>query len=145
MICSRFGIKKMKGEHVIFAARPDGFIRYGMISTAMSVVGIPFLPLVWLVARIAQDKYRYWLTNKRIILSSGFIGFNVRSIPLERISDVCLTRSFPEMVAGVSSLSIRDMTGESQMGQGLIAIADVSEFQKQILDEVQRVNSAQDL
>jgi uncharacterized membrane protein YdbT with pleckstrin-like domain len=123
----------MKGEHVIFAARPDGFIRYGMISTAMSVVGI------------AQDKYRYWLTNKRIILSSGFIGFNVRSIPLERISDVCLTRSFPEMVAGVSSLSIRDMTGESQMGQGLIAIADVSEFQKQILDEVQRVNSTQDL
>ncbi len=141
MIDARFGIAKLKGEELIFAAEPTGFVRFFMVSTALSIVGILFLPIVWIVASIAQNKYRYWLTNRRVILSSGFIGFKVRSIPLERISDVSLSKTLPEMLAGVSSLVDRDMTGEADQGKSLLAITDSSEYQKQILEEVQKVNS----
>lgn len=141
MIDSRFGIMKMDGEELIFAAEPDGFMRFLTVAAAISVVGIPFLPLVWLIGWISQDKYRYWLTNRRIILSSGFIGYKVRSIPLERISDVGLSRTLPEMLAGVSSIVIRDMTGEAMEGKSLLAIENAPELQRLILNEVRRVNS----
>lgn len=141
MIDARFGIARLQGEQLIFAAEPTGFVRYCMVVVAMSLFGIAILPLVWLCAIVAKDKYRYWLTNRRVILSSGFIGFKVRSIPLERISDVSLSRTFPEMLAGVSSLVVRDMTGETNEGKSLLAITDSSEYQRQILDEIRKVNS----
>jgi uncharacterized membrane protein YdbT with pleckstrin-like domain len=141
MIDARFGIARLQGEQLIFAAEPTGFVRYNLVVMALSVVGILLLPIGWICANVAKDKYRYWLTNRRVILSSGFIGFKVRSIPLERISDVSLSRSFPEMLAGVSSLVVRDMTGESDQGKSLLAITDSSEYQRQILDEIRKVNS----
>ncbi len=141
MIDARFGIMKMQGEELVFAAQPGGFVRYCLVTAALTVVGIVALPLVWLGATIAQDKFRYWLTNRRIILSSGFIGYKIRSIPLERISDVSLSRTLPEMLAGVSSIVIRDMTGEVEQGKSLLAIQGSPEYQRKILEEVQKVNS----
>ena len=141
MIDARFGIARLQGEQLIFAAEPTGFVRYYLVGVSLSVVGILFLPIVWICASIAKDKYRYWLTNRRVILSSGFLGFKVRSIPLERISDVSLSRTFPEMLAGVSSLVVRDMTGESLEGKSLLAINNSSEYQRQILEEVRKANS----
>jgi uncharacterized membrane protein YdbT with pleckstrin-like domain len=141
MIDARFGIMKMKGEELIFAAQPTGFVRFWLVSTALTVVGILVLPFVWIGALIAQDKFRYWLTNRRIILSSGFIGYKIRKIPLERISDVALSRTLPEMLAGVSSIVVRDMTGEAEQGKSLLAISDSAEYQRQILEEVAKVNS----
>ena len=141
MIDARFGIARLQGEQLVFAAQPTGFVRYCLTTAALSVVGILFLPLVWVLARISEDKYRYWLTNRRVILSSGFIGFQVRSIPLERISDVSLSKTFPEMLAGVSSLVVRDMTGEIDQGKSLLAIDNSPEYQRLILNEVRKVNS----
>ncbi|MEL7499815.1 MAG: PH domain-containing protein [Planctomycetota bacterium] len=141
MIDSRFGIMKMKGEEVVFYAEPNDLTQYWMIAATISIVGIVALPLVYLVGKISSNKYRYWLTNRRIILSSGFIGYTVRSIPLERISDVGLSRTLPEMMAGVSSIVVRDMTGEVMEGKSLVAVDNAPELQRQILNEVQRVNS----
>ena len=142
MIDARFGIQRMEGEEVLFATEQDGLVRLSVVTACLSIVGIVVAPLVWLFASIAQDKYRYWLTNRRVILASGFIGYTVRSIPLERISDVGLSRTLPEMMTGVSSVVVRDMTGEAQTGKSLVAInsAKASEFQRMILDEVQKVN-----
>lgn len=140
MIDERFGILAMEGEKLIFASAPDRLMRLALVGSLISVVGIPLIPLVWLVTRISQDKYRYWLTNRRVILSSGFIGYSVRSIPLERISDVGLSCSLIESLAGVTSVVVRDMTGEAESGKYLLAIQDGPERQRQILNEVQRVN-----
>ena len=141
MIDARFGIARLEGEEVIFAAQPTGLVRYFVVGFSLSIVGILVLPIVWLTARIANNKFRYWLTNRRMILSSGLFGFTVRSIPLERISDVSLSRTLPEMLAGVSSLVVRDMTGEAESGKSLLAISDSSEYQRLILEEVRKVNS----
>ena len=142
MIDDRFGIQRIEGEEVLFATEQDGLVRLSVATACLSIIGIVLTPLVWLLASISKDKYRYWLTNRRVILSSGFIGYNIRSIPLERISDVGLSRSLPEMLVGVSSVVVRDMTGEAQSGKSLLAIdsAKASDFQRMILDEVQKVN-----
>lgn len=142
MIDARFGIQKMDGEELIFATEQNGLVRLSLITACISIVGIVAAPLVWLGAIIAKDKFRYWLTNRRIILSSGFIGYRIRSIPLERVSDVGLSRTLPEMLSGVSSVVVRDMTGEAQSGKSLLAIdsSRAPEFQRLILEEVQKVN-----
>lgn len=137
----RFGIVLTEGEEVIFAAEPnDRFVWYHVIQAVVSIVGIPFSPLIGLGALIAKDKYRYWLTNRRVILSSGFLGYTVRSIPLERISDVGLSNTFVEILSGVKSVIVRDMTGEAQSGKWLLAVDNAPELQAQILEQVQRVN-----
>ena len=138
----RFGILLMDGEQLILEAAPtSGFERFFVISTCLTIVGILVAPLVYLGARISRNKFRYWLTNRRIILSSGFLGFRVRSIPLERVSDVALSNTLPEMLAGIRSVIVRDMTGESEAGKSLLAVEHAGEIQKRILEEVQRVNS----
>lgn len=141
MIDSRFGIMRTEGEELIFSAKPAGFIRFHVVSALLPIFTIPLIPFVWLYAKIAEPKYRYWLTNRRVILSSGFIGYKVRSVPLERISDVALHRTFPEMVAKVSSIHVRDMTGEVDSGKSLLAIDNAPEYQRQILDAVKKVNA----
>ena len=138
----RFGIMLMDGEQLILEAAPSsGFESFFVISACLTIVGILLAPLVYLGARISRSKFRYWLTNRRIILSSGFLGFRVRSIPLERVSDVALSNTFPEMLAGIRSVIVRDMTGEADSGKSLLAVEQAGEIQKRILEEVQRVNS----
>ena len=142
VIDPEFGIILMDDEELILSIKPTpGFITYGIVVACFTVVGILFLPIIYPLLRLAYGKYRYWLTNRRVILGYGLIGFRVRSIPLERISDVALSRTFPEIVAGITSVIVRDMTGETQTGKSLFAIDDAAETQKRILEEVRRVNA----
>lgn len=122
------------------------FVRNGKsFPPAWGAVVICFLPLLSLVwALIAQRRYHYWLTNKRVIWCHGFIGYQVRSVPLERIADVIISRSFYEMVAGMSSIVVRDMTGQARPGQDAsakwIGVMDAPEVQKRILEQIRKVN-----
>ncbi len=73
LLSKDFGIVLTEGEKVIFEAQPnDRFVFYFLCHSMLSVVGILVGPLVWLGASIAKSKYRYWLTNRRAILASGF-------------------------------------------------------------------------
>ena len=136
------GIMLMEGEELLLEARPnDGFVRYHVIAACATIVGILLVPFVYLFAQVAKTRFRYWLTNRRVIVSSGFIGYRVRSIPLERVSDVAFSRTFLEMVTGIQSVIVRDMTGEAESGKVLFALENAAEVQKRILEEVQRVNS----
>ena len=142
---SDFGIRLMDGEEVIFSLRPYRFVRYAVVSAAVTIVGIVFIPLAFLWAVIAKRRYHYWLTNKRVVWCHGFIGYRIRSVPLERIADVVISRTFPELVAGISSIDIRDMTGQTQPEMGLgakwIGVKNAPEIQKRILEEIRKVNA----
>jgi len=102
-----FGIRLMDGEQVLFSLRPYRFVRYAIILTAITVVGIVVVPLAYLWAMIAVRRYHYWLTNKRVIWCHGFIGYQVRSVPLERIADVVISRTLPELSRGGESDLLR--------------------------------------
>jgi uncharacterized membrane protein YdbT with pleckstrin-like domain len=141
---SDFGIRLMEGETVIFSLRPYRFVRYAVFAPAVSIVGIILIPFSLLWSLIAERRYHYWLTNKRVIWCHGFIGYKVRSVPLERIADVVISRTLPEMLAGTSSIVVRDMTGQAQPGADFgakwIGVQDAPEVQKRILEEVKKVN-----
>jgi uncharacterized membrane protein YdbT with pleckstrin-like domain len=141
---SDFGIRLMEGEEVIFSLRPYRFVRYAVTSVAITIVGIVLVPFALIWAVIAEHRYHYWLTNKRVIWCHGFIGYKVRSVPLERIADVVISRTLPEMVAGMSSIDIRDMTGQthspSSLGAKWIGVKDAPEIQKRILEQIKHVN-----
>ncbi len=142
---SDFGIRLMEGEQVIFSLRPYRFVRCAVYTVAITVVGIVLTPFVFLWAVIAERRYHYWLTNRRVIWCHGFIGYQVRSVPLERIADVVISRTLPELMAGISSIVIRDMTGEVQptavgFGAKWIGVRDAPEIQKRILEEIKQVN-----
>ena len=142
---SDFGIRLMDGEEVIFSLRPYRFVRFAVVSAAVAVIGIPLIPLAFLWAVIAKRRYHYWLTNKRVVWCHGFIGYRIRSVPLERIADVVISRTLPELLAGISSIDIRDMTGQTQpemgMGAKWIGVEDAPEIQKRILEEIRKVNA----
>ncbi len=141
---SDFGIRLMEGEEVIFSLRPYRFVRYAVIAVAITVVGIVFIPFAFLWAVIAVRRYHYWLTNRRVIWCHGFIGYQIRSVPLERIADVVISRTLPELIAGISSINIRDMTGQTLPTAGLgakwIGVMDAPEIQKRILEEIKKAN-----
>ena len=142
---SDFGIRLMEGEEVIFSLRPYRFVRYAVVSAAITVIGIAVIPFVYLWAVIAKRRCHYWLTNKRVVWCHGFIGYRIRSVPLERIADVVISRTLPELLAGISSIDIRDMTGQTQpemgMGAKWIGVTDAPEIQKRILEEIRKVNA----
>ena len=145
---SDFGIRLMEGEEVIFSLRPYRFVRYAVTTSAITIVGIVFVPFAFLWAVIAERRYHYWLTNKRVIWCHGFIGYQVRSVPFERIADVVISRTLPELIAGISSIDIRDMTGQTQAAQAFgggfgakwIGVKDAPEIQKRILEQIKQVN-----
>lgn len=146
---SDFGIRLMEGEEVLISLRPYRFVRYAVIATAITIVGIVAVPLALLWAIIAERRYHYWLTNKRVIWCHGFIGYQVRSVPLERITDVVISRTLPELLAGISSIDIRDMTGQTitagnlgGLGAKWIGVPDAPEIQKRILEQVKHVNES---
>jgi len=145
---SDFGIRLMEGEEVIFSLRPYRFEWFAVVQCAITIVGIIFVPFALIWAVIAVRRYHYWLTNKRVIWCHGFIGYQVRSVPLERIADVVISRTLAEMVAGISSIDIRDMTGQTQIrtafgsgsGAKWIGVKDAPEIQKRILEQIKQVN-----
>jgi uncharacterized membrane protein YdbT with pleckstrin-like domain len=140
---SDFGIRLMEGEEAILSLRPYRFVVYAVVAVGITIVGIVCVPIALIWALIAERRYHYWLTNKRVIWCHGFIGYKVRSVPLERIADVVISRTLPEMIAGISSIEIRDMTGQIRtagLGAKWIGVRDAPEVQKRILEEIKRVN-----
>lgn len=103
--------------------------------------------IVWGLAVFAKRRWHYWLTNKRVIWCHGFIGYRVRSVPLERIADVIISRTFFELIAGITSIEVRDMTGQGGVpatglsdGSKWLGVANAPDIQKRILEEVSKVN-----
>jgi uncharacterized membrane protein YdbT with pleckstrin-like domain len=145
---SDFGIRLLDGEEVILSLRPYRFVRFAVVAPACTIIGILFVPFAYIWAVIAQRRYHYWLTNKRVIWCHGFIGYKIRSVPLERVADVVISRTLPEMIAGISSIEIRDMTGQAQVRPGVgsdmsakwIGVKDAPEVQKCILEQIKQVN-----
>jgi uncharacterized membrane protein YdbT with pleckstrin-like domain len=92
----------------------------------------------WVAVR-RYDHRHYWITDKRIISKSGIIGYKVKSIPLERISDVTISRSFLERYFGFGSILIQSLAGQLSYGRmgaecHLAAIPDPEKIQKKIFE-----------
>jgi len=106
--------------------------------------------LTLILTNLMYKKYHYWVTDRRVVWKHGVIGYSVTSVPLERISDVAVSRTFWERVCGVGGVVVREMTGEPRYGYPwygywygvgwsfptMIAVPDPEEMQKRILELV---------
>lgn len=146
MLEEEFGLALMDGEEVLLAGRPQvsKLQRYLLLTTLMvmlfTVVGVLGFPIAYLIVRAYVNKHRFWLTNSRVIVTTGIIGFRARSIPLERVSDVAISCDWLEKALGMRTVVVRDMTGEAMSGANMRAFENPSELQQQILDQVHKVN-----
>lgn len=140
------GVSLMRDEKVLVNGQPDRerLLRYLRFNYALAffvtIIGIPLLPLAWIIARAVVKKHGYWVTNSRVIVTNGLIGFRTRSIPLERVSDVAISCNALEKWMGLRSVIVRDMTGEALSGATMFAAPDAAKLQHEILDQVQEVN-----
>ena len=98
------------------------------------------------LANLMYKKHRYWVTDQRVVWRHGIIGYRITSVPLERISDVAVSRTFLETICGVGGVVVREMTGEVKYGYWyggvgrvfptMIAVPDPEEMQRRILELV---------
>lgn len=141
-----FGLSLMEGEEVLLAGRPQvgPLQRYFMMTTLLvmffTLFGLLGAPLAYLIVRAYVKKHRYWLTNSRVVVTTGIIGFRARSIPLDRVSDVSISCDWLEKLMGMRTVVVRDMTGEALSGANMRAFEAPAELQQKILDQVHRVN-----
>jgi membrane protein YdbS with pleckstrin-like domain len=105
------------------------------------------IALTLILTDLMYKKYHYWVTDKRVVWRHGVIGYSVTSVPLERISDVAVSRTFWERVCGVGGVVVKEMGAVPKYGYGywygvgpvfptMIAVPDPEEMQKQILELV---------
>jgi uncharacterized membrane protein YdbT with pleckstrin-like domain len=112
-------------------------VMFGLGTMALLIL---LLLISWIIANKRYEHQHYWLTNKRVIYKRGIIGYRISSIPLERISDVIVSRSFFEQLFGFGSILIQSLAGQVTAGRSLgsegslIAVPDPEETQKKIFD-----------
>lgn len=102
------------------------------------------IALAFALASLMYRKHHYWVRDRRVVWRHGIIGYSITSVPLERISNVGVSRTFLETICGVGGVVVREMTGEVKYGYGyggrvfptMIAVPDPEEMQRQILELV---------
>ncbi len=104
-----------------------------------TVVGVAFFfPVLLSVARLRWGWHRWWLTDQRLVVRHGLFGYELKSVPLDRVVDVTLRTSWWDQIWGLRHIQVRDMTGEissNQLSVGLklIAVQDAAQVAEDIL------------
>jgi len=113
------------------------------------VLGIMIIFFVFILPSITAnwqyDKRHYWVTNRRIVIKRGFIGYSINSIPFERISDVLISRSFWESLFKFGSVNVQSLAGQMTMRSGTMGaegaiqgIKNPEKLQKTIFDLIEQ-------
>ena len=128
----------MDGEQLIAAGRPNGkFVAYQVLKLLWHPFTWPVLPVLIAVNWWSNRHFRYWLTNKRLIVSSGILGVKTQSLPLEKISDVELQKTFLMRLLGTTCLAVKDVSGTG--GCLVISIDGAQELQISILEAAEKI------
>ncbi len=99
------------------------FIISGLATESLYFLAIPAIFFVillvadYIITRRRYNMRYYWITSQRVITKQGFIGYSINSIPLERISDVIISRSFVERIFRFGSLHIQSLSGQVSFGK----------------------------
>jgi uncharacterized membrane protein YdbT with pleckstrin-like domain len=80
------------------------------------------------VALIAYNKFKYWLTNHRVIGRRGIIGYSINSIPLENVTDVVINRGVIDRILTLSSITIVPIGGMQFVPRGKYGSGNVNYF-----------------
>lgn len=114
-------IRLHPGERIIRSGTPVPTMLWSQsVGTSLILlVGVVTAPIVVFVPAMVRrwlGWHAWWLTNQRLVVRTGFIGWRLQSVPLDRIVDVTLRASWWDRLWGVEHIKVRDMTGEVGAG-----------------------------
>lgn len=109
------GLQLLPGERLVREGAPSGVLRLLALLnvTLLGTIGVVTIPVLWWLALRSVEVHRYWLTDRRLVVRTGIIGYQVRSIPLSRVVDVSVRANWLDRLFGLTHVDVRDMTGES--------------------------------
>lgn len=124
----------------------------GLIGWAEGDVRVVLMTLVllnviymigWAVMHMSWSWHRWWITDRRLVVRHGLVGYRIQSVPLERIVDVTLRASWTDRLLGLQHIDVRDMTGEVSAfsrgaGLNLWAVHDAEEVADKLVELVRR-------
>jgi len=105
-------------------------------------LGVAFISFI--ISHLMYQKRYYWITNKRVILKKGIIGYTLDSVPFNRISDVIISRSFLERIFGFGSVLLQTLAGQySFRGRfgaefSLLGLSQPEEIQRLIFELIEK-------
>ena len=149
IILAMFNVIIAMTLYVVTGGTPITIVGIGplLVTYAFSyiVLAAIFIALTLVLVNLMYEKYHYWVTDQRVVWRHGVIGYSITSVPLERISDVTISKTFWERICGVSGLVIKEMGAVPKyygyygysFGWGfptMIAVPNPEEMQKQILE-----------
>jgi membrane protein YdbS with pleckstrin-like domain len=120
------------------------------ISVVMAPLSVVMATLILILPAVFRRRIgwnRWWITNQRLVVRTGFIGWRLQSVPLDRIVDVTIKSSWWDRLFGLEHIKVRDMTGEVS-GNGisqalhLLAVPDAHEVAEVLLTASPRVPSS---
>ena len=136
-------LELLPGEQLLHEGRPTPAYRTrrlveNILFSTLGLVTLPFLPVFWWATERSVAAHRYWLTDRRLVVRTGLIGYTMRSIPLSRIVDVSVQSSWVDRLFGLTHIQVRDMTGElsdlsSSKGVLLLGVAQPTRWTQAIL------------
>jgi len=126
-------------------------IFFGPLFLIFSLFILVILVIIYFVANNKYKYQHYWITTERIIYRRGLIGYTISSIPLERISDVIVSRTFIERIFGFGSILVQSLAGQVSYPQrhgaegSLLAIPNPEETQKLIFELIKKKRKTEKL
>lgn len=112
--------------------------------SAITVIGLPLVPIVALIAWLMSGKVLKALSAKvlerKLVVKRGVFFVVEKSIPLEKITDVALSQGPVMRFFGLYSLSF-ETAGQSAQGAlvALVGVNDASEFREAILAQKDKI------
>ena len=100
--------------------------------------------IAWVIIAsvLKYSKEYYWITDKRLVIKKGYLGYNIISIPYSKISDLMISRNFLEQIFRVGSIYIQTLAGQisgknKRGAEGyLAAIKNPEEIQELIFKQI---------
>lgn len=90
-------------------------ITYGLRTTGIVLVFLVVGRLITILARWTFYERRY-ITNRRLIESSGFLGSRISSMPLPRVTDIVYGRTVPGEIFGYARMRIETAGQDQALG-----------------------------
>ena len=98
----------------------------GFSTTGIILVIVVIGRLITILARWTFYERRY-ITNRRLIESSGFLGSRISSMPLSRVTDIVYGRTVPGEILGYARMRV-ETAGQDQALGVILFIAEPDHF-----------------
>jgi hypothetical protein len=93
-----------------------GFLIFGYRALAVLLIIATFVRFVYLLAMWAFY-VKLYITNRRVIRSTGFLGAKIDSMPLTRITDIAFSRSVPGELLGYGTFRLETAGQDQALGR----------------------------